>query len=230
VSFALAAVFACKIPTDLSQPVAIEMILPDSGRVELTDTFRPRAIALNAAGDSVQSDMFWASLDTAVIIVLDSTTGVSVPRILFDSLTNLPRAAGSSGRLQARTATLRSNPQAIQVLARLDSMAADSLTRDTLDVTDSLSDPLRIRTVAYGGTAVNRRVIYSFATYPDSGPLITLLPRDTVTTGGDGKASVQVRVHKGTLSYSVVVIAAMQTLHGDPLPGSPVRFVVEFRP
>jgi len=232
----LAAVFACKISSDLSQPVAIEMILPDSGRVELTDTFRPRAVALNGVGDSVPVDIFWASLDTAVLAVVDSTTGASVPKIVFDTLTGLPRPAGSSGRLQARTSGLISNPQIVQVLARLDSMAADSLTRDTLVVTptdstvDSLSSPLRIRTVAYGGTAVSRRVIYSFATYPESGPAVTLLPRDTVTTGGDGKASVQVRLHKGTLPDSVVVTATMKTLHGDPLPGSPVTFVVEFRP
>ena len=232
----LAAVAACKISTDLSQPVAIELILPDSGRVELTDTFRPRAVALNGAGDSVPTDIFWASLDTAVLAVIDSTTGASVPKIVFDASTGLPRPAGSSGRLQARTATLRSNPQLIQVLARLDSMAADSLTRDTLDVTptdgtvDSLSRPLKIRTVAYGGNAVSRRVIYSFTTYPDSGPKVTLLPRDTVPTGFDGKASVQVRLNKGTLPDSVVVTATMQTFHGDPLPGSPVTFVVEFRP
>jgi hypothetical protein len=228
-------VFACKINTNPDQPVAIEMILPDSGRVEVTDTFEPRAVAINGLGDSVQADIFWASLDTAVLAVLDSTTGVSVPKLLIDS-TGVARAAGSSGRLQARTGRLFSNPQTIQVLARLDSMRADSLTRDTLDVTptdttvDSLSKPLTIRTIAYGGTASGRRVIYSLATYPDSGPVVTLVPRDTVTTGTDGKASVQVRLRRGTLPDSVVVTATMQLFHGGPLPGSPVIFVVEFRP
>src|SRR5260221_2177390 len=38
---------------------------PDSGRVEVTDTFRPRGRALNGLGDSVQADLFWSSLDTA---------------------------------------------------------------------------------------------------------------------------------------------------------------------
>ena len=225
---AVAAVFACKISYAPDQPVAITIILPDSGRVELTDTFRPRAVALNAVGDSVQADVFWASLDTAALAVVDSTTGVSVPRFVVDS-TGAARAVGASGRLQARTGRLFSNPQTVQILARLDSMAADSLTpADT--ATDSLSRPLRIRTFAYGGTASLRRVIYSFTTYPASGPVVTLVPRDTVTTGGDGKASVRLRLRPGPIPDSVVVTATMRKFHGDSLPGSPVTFVVEFRP
>jgi hypothetical protein len=213
----LAAVVACKISTDLNQPIAIEMILPDSGRVEVTDTFQPRAIALNAVGDSVQAEIFWASLDTAALQVLDSTTGAS-----------LAKSVASGARLQARTGRLLSNPQAVQVLAHLDSMAADSVTRDTL--VDSLSMPLRIKTFATGGNAFGRRVIYALTTYPDTGSVVTLLPRDTVTTGGDGKASVQLRLQQGTRPDSVVVTAAMQQFHGGVLPGSPVTFVVEFRP
>ena len=222
--FALAAVVACKLNPDLDQPVAVEVVLPDSGRVELTDTFRPRARALNGRGDSVAAPLVWSSLDPAVIQVLDSITGVS-----------LPKSVGS-GRLQVRTGNLFSNPQSVSVLARLDSMAAADSTRDTLDVTptdstvDSLSNPLKIATFAFGGIAAGRRVVYAFTTYPASGPVITLLPRDTVTTGGDGTASVQVRLHPGTLPDSVVVTATMQRFHGDSLPGSPVTFVVEFRP
>ena len=70
----LAVVLACKINTDVNQPVAIEIRLPDSGRVELTDTFRPTARALNGIGDSVQAAFVWASLDTAILAVLDSAT------------------------------------------------------------------------------------------------------------------------------------------------------------
>src|SRR6266550_1813647 len=100
----LAAVFACKINTDLDQPVAIDIVLPDSGRVEVTDPFRPRARALNGIGDSVQAELSWASLDTAVLAVLDSTTGVSISKTI------------GSARLQARTGNLFSNPQTVTVL------------------------------------------------------------------------------------------------------------------
>lgn len=221
---AVAAVCACKLNVDENQPVAIQITLPDSGRVELTDTFRPHGRVLNGLGDSVAAPIYWSSLDTAVFAVLDSTTGVTIPK------------AVGTGRLTARTGNLFSNPQTVSVLARLDSMAAAGRTRDTLDVTppdttvDSLSNQLQIQTFAFGGSAVSRRVVYAWTTYPDSGPVVTLLPRDTVLTGSDGKASVQVRLHRGTLPDSVRVTATMQRFHGGPLPGSPVTFVVEFRP
>jgi len=204
--------------------VAIEIVLPDSGRVELTDTFRPRGRALNGLGDSVQAQLYWRTLDTAIMVVLDSTTGVTRPKVV------------GTGRLQARTGRLFSNPQTVSVLVRLDSMYAGGPTRDTLVVTptptttDSLSNPLKIATVAFGGNAANRPVVYAFTTYPASGPVITLLPRDTVLTGSDGTAATQLRLHKGTLPDSVVVTATMRKFHGAPLPGSPVRFVVVFRP
>lgn len=67
------------------------------------DTLLPGARALNGRGDSVAATIFWSSLDTAVIVVLDSETGAT-----------LGKAAGT-GRLQARTGALRSNPQNIFV-------------------------------------------------------------------------------------------------------------------
>lgn len=217
-----AAVLACKINTDPNQVVAIEIVLPDSGRVEVTDTYRPSGRALNGLGDSVQAQLFWSSLDTT-LKVLDSTTGVSLATTV------------GTARLQARSGNLFSNPQSVQVLARLDSMAAVSAV-DTLDVTptdstvDSLSNPLKIATVALGGAAANRRVVYAATTYPDSVPSVTLLPRDTVFTAADGTAFVQVRLHAGPLPDSVVVTATMRKFHGDSLPGSPVMFVVEIKP
>jgi hypothetical protein len=156
--------------------------------------------------------------------VLDSATGVSIG------------IAQGTARLQVRTGNLIANPQNVSVLWRLDSMATAGPTRDTLDVTptpttvDSLSDLLQIKTFAFGGPASNRRVIYSFTTYPDSGPVVTLFPRDTMYTFSDGTAAVQVRLHNGALPDSVVVTATMVTFHHAPLPGSPVTFVVEFRP
>jgi len=203
--------------------VAIEIVLPDSGRVEVTDTFRPRGRALNGLGDSVQAQVVWSSLDTT-LEVLDSTTGVSLGALV------------GTARLQARSGNLFSNQQTVQVLARLDSMAAAGSTRDTLDVTptgstlDSLSNPLKIATFAFGGAAATRRVVYAAITYPDTVPPVTLLPRDTVFTATDGTAAVQLRLHAGPLPDSVVVIATMRKFHGASLPGSPVTFVVEIKP
>ncbi|HET8713001.1 MAG TPA: hypothetical protein VFM23_04875 [Gemmatimonadales bacterium] len=80
------------------------MILPDSGRVEVSDTFHPRARALNGVGDSVAAEVFWAALDSAVLALLDSTTGEF-----------LAKRAGT-GRIQARVGALRSNPLAVTVV------------------------------------------------------------------------------------------------------------------
>src|SRR5262249_54933497 len=170
----LAAVFACKVNTNPDRAVAIDITLPDSGRVEVTDTFRPSGSVLNGAGDSLPDSLFWTSFDTTLVVV-DSATGVSVGALV------------GSARLQARTGNLYSNPQTVTVIPRLDSMAVADSTRDTLDVTptdstvDSLSNPLRIKTFALGGNAAGRRVIFASTTYPGSAAAATLLPRDTPT-------------------------------------------------
>ncbi len=199
--------------------MAIEVILPDSARVEITDTFRPRARALNGLGDSVAAQLNWSSLDTAFLEVLDSATGVS-----------LAKAVGTA-RLQARVGALRSNPQAVSVLAKLDSLRATGDTFDTVFVaTDSLSDSLQVTAFASGGAASGRRVDYAATIYPASGPIVTLLPKDTVLTTSIGTALTQVRLRPGAVPDSVVVTAIMRRPNGSQIPGSPVTFVVEFRP
>ena len=216
----LAAVFACKINTDLDQPVAIDIVLPDSGRVEVTDTFRPRARALNGIGDSVQAELSWASLDTAVLAVLDSTTGVSISKTI------------GSARLEARTGNLFSNPQTVTVLARLDSIRVLGAARNTVFAADSLSDSLQVQAFALGGAIpANRRVVFTKTTFPASDSMVTLVPKDTVFTNpSTGVAVVQVRLGTGPVPDSVVVTATMQHVNRTPVQGSPLTFVVEFRP
>jgi len=198
--------------------VAIEIVLPDSGRVELTDIFRPSGRALNGLGDSVQAQLYWSSLDTT-LAVLDSATGVSIA------------TAVGTARLQARTGNLFSNPQAVSVLARLDSIRAVGTTRDTFFVTaDSLSDSLRVQAYALGGIPANRRVVYALTIYPDSGSVITLRPNDTVFTNSAGLAATRVRLQGGTVPDSIVVTATMRHVNGTLVSDSLLTFVVEFRP
>ena len=96
-------VLACKLGTNLDSVVALEVVLPDSGRVIVGATIQPTARALNGRGDSVMAEIFWSSLDTAIIAVADSTTGVMLGKTV------------GTGRIQARTGALRSNPQIITV-------------------------------------------------------------------------------------------------------------------
>src|SRR6266850_5061615 len=66
---------ACKVSTNLDQVIALDIGIPNGGQLEFGDTLVPTARALNGRGDSVAADIIWVSLDTAVLTVLDSTTG-----------------------------------------------------------------------------------------------------------------------------------------------------------
>lgn len=198
--------------------MAVEVILPDSGRVEITDTYLPRGRALNAVGDSVAADIYWSSLDSGVIAVLDSTTGVS-----------LAKAVGP-GRLQARVGALPSDPQTVSVLTRLDTLFANTPTRSTASLADSLSDTLGVQALATPVAPASRRVVYVATTFPASGPVVTFVPNDSVLTSSTGVASTRLRLLVGAIPDSVVVTATMRRPNGTAVPGSPVTFVVEFGP
>jgi hypothetical protein len=216
---AVASLVACKLNTDLGQAVAIEIVLPDSGRVEITDTFRPVGRALNGLGDPVMAQLSWSSLDGDKLAILDSATGLSLAKVV------------GTARLQARTANLISNPQSVNVLPKLDSLRAAGATRDTVVVVtpDSLSDSLTVQAFAHPSAPAGRRVVYVATTYPASDSTVTLLPNDSVLTNPAGVAAARVKLLKGPVPDSVVVTATMKRLDGTVIP-DPVTFVVEFRP
>ncbi|MGH7522095.1 MAG: hypothetical protein ACREMI_12550 [Gemmatimonadales bacterium] len=205
--------------------MAVEVMLPDSARAEVTDTYLPRGRALNGFGDSVAAQLYWSSLDTAIIAVLDSATGVS-----------LAKAVGT-GRLQARVDALRSNPQNVAVLTKLDSLVVNGPTRDTVTLlpdtagnVDSLSVALQVQAFASPVVPAGRPVVYAATTFPASGPVVTLVPTGSVLTSATGVANVRLRLLAGAIPDSVVVTATMQRPDGTAIPGSPVTFVVEFGP
>lgn len=196
------------------------MFLPDSGRAEVGDTMYPGARALNGRGDSVAAQIYWSSLDTAITPVVDSGTGVTFAK------------AVGTGRLQARAGSLRSNPENVFVFARLDSARAAGPTRDTIVVTppDSLSDSLAVTAWAGTSGAAGRPVVYTAAIYPAGATTIKFVPSATVPTDAGGTAAARLRFETGPVPDSVVVTAAVRRPNGTDVPGSPVRFVVEFRP
>jgi len=100
--------------------VAIEIVLPDSGRVESPTRSGARA-RLNGLGDSVQAQLVWSSLDTT-LEVLDSTTGASVAAVMGTP------AAGAQ-----RKPVFESADGTGAGTAGFDGAAGS--TRDTLDVT-----------------------------------------------------------------------------------------------
>ena len=211
------------LSSDLHQVVALDVSLPDSGRVEVGDTLHPRARALDGQGDSVAAAITWATLDTAILLVVDSAAGTTVGK------------AAGIGRVQARVGSLRSNPLNVTVQPPLDSITAVGSTVSTVTVStpDSLSDSLQVQAWSTPTGAQNlagRRVAFAATVYPPSGTTITLVPRDSVRTSGAGLAIVQVRYTGGPRPDSVVVLARAHRPDGTPVPGSPVHFVVGFLP
>lgn len=219
----MCAVWACDaFATDFDAIIALQVFLPDSGAVEINDTLRPRARALNGRGDSVAATIVWGALDTALVTMVDSTTGATLGKAL------------GLGRIQARVGSLRSNPLSVRVQSPADSIRASGAVRDTVDVAtgDSLSDSLGVHLYANPLNATNlpgRRVTYSFTIYPTAAATVTLQPSDTVLTGTTGLAIARLRLTSGQPD-SVVVAATARRADGQTVLGSPVTFVVEFRP
>ena len=189
------------------------------------DTLLPRARPLNSHGDSVGGVVTWAALDTALAAVLDPATGAT-----------LGKAAGNP-RIQARVGNLRSDPVVLVVQEPLDSIRAASELRDTVTLSavpkDTLSDPLLVRVFADeppSQTLLRRLLTYQLVVFPPTGSTVTLIPNDTVYTPSSGVAVVQVQLDAGGPPDSVVVTARATRHDGTPAPGSPLTFVVEFRP
>ena len=232
----LAAALACgKLGPDLNRVIALEVTAPDS--LEEYDTLVPHARALDGHGDSVAATIVWATLDTAALTVLDSSTGTTV--------VNHPGTP--AGRLLARAGTLFSSPVFLRALAAADTVFTTRTTADTVTLPDSLSDSLTVEIAdtiasASGGGSLTvalagRPVVFAI-THPAAGP-VTLVTRDTahalvttdtVASGTGGIAAVKVRLIAGPAPDSVVVTASARRASGTIVPGSPVTFVVRFQP
>ncbi len=216
--------------------IALEISAPDS--LEAFDTLRPRARALNGRGDSVAATISWATLDTAILAVLDTTTGKTIVK----------RPGSAPGRLQARVGNLRSNPLSIRALAAADTLLAAGATLDTvtLSTPDSLSDSLIVEladTVTSPAATLplaGRPVVYAIV-YPSGSDAVTLVTDatvrtlvtvDTVKTNAAGIAAIQARLLPGPTAPpdSAVVTAQARRAVGTTVPGSPVTFVVRFLP
>lgn len=219
----MCALAACEtLFTDLDAVIALQVFVPDSGAVEVGDTLQPLARALNGHGDSVAATIIWGALDTVFVAVLDSTTGRTLGKAL------------GQGRIQARVGNLRSNPLPVRVQSAADSIRPTGALRDTVDLAagDSLSDTLTVRLFATPDSAYNRvgrRVTLTASIYPSAGTTVTFEPGDTVLTGNGGTAIARLRLMSGQPD-SVLVSATARRADGQVVPGSPVTFVVEFRP
>ncbi len=235
----LTAALACSLfgPPDLNRVLALEVKAPDS--LEEYDTLVPHARLLDGHGDSVAGPAFaWATLDTAALTVRDSSTGRTVVN-----------HSGLTGRLVVRSSNITSNPVAIRTLAAADTLFAKGMTVDTGRLSiDSLSDSLKVEVAdtiesASGGDSLTvglagRPVTYLITLPAAAGPVTlvktdtarNLVTIDTATTDPSGIAFVKVRLLGPSVPDSVVLKVIARRAVGDTVRGSPVTFVVRFRP
>jgi hypothetical protein len=239
---AVVATAACSlVGIDLDSVIAVEVTVPDSGRVEEGDTLLLSARALNARGDSVPGAVFvWERIDTGKII-LDAATG----RVIGVTPT-------SAVRVRARHDNLPSNPISLAVLAAADTVQPEpaGAVRDTIFSSvpaDSLSSPLQVKLLdlttnpppAAPAALANRPVTFSLTLYPggNGGARLVVAAADTgvtqlvVKTGATGLSAVRVKLRAGqTLPDSAVVAASATRANGSTVPGSPVTFSVVVQP
>src|SRR5205823_8684187 len=212
----------------LDQVVALSVAVRDS--IEELDTLRPHAVALDGHGDSVAATILWATLDTALLTVVNETTGVMVAK----------QPGATPARIQASVGNLPSNPIPIRVLAAADTVFAAAPTRDSVSLAaqpDSLSDSLTVRlqdTTAAGPVDLSGRPIaFALTVYPGPGTNVALVTSDTARApvAADtvstrvGLAAVKLRLLPGSPPDSAVVTASARRAVGTMVAGSPVTFV-----
>lgn len=201
--------------------VALEVLTPQPAVVEQFDTIRLRARALNLQGDSVAAVITWAAADTAVVV-----TGA-------DSLTT-PYTSGS-GRVQARSGSLRSELVTYTVRRRSDSLALTGAVADTVNAADSASAPLVAAvlsltpdTAGIGGTRIHYAIEPAAIGLVRFAGDVSELYASTGSTGAPAVAVTLRRVPGATPPASVVVTVDAVRPSGRIVPGSGQSFTVVF--
>lgn len=236
----LAPVTACDrdvVGPDVAVAVALDflpfpaVVAGDSLR-DTTGTAVPlRARAFNYLGEEL-SDFGFSYLILDPGAVVDFNTGI----VQGDSVRDTPvRVVAQLNGLQTQTQPLFIVP----VPAVLDTVSGtDTLHYSLTDTTQNVSAAMSVRLSSAEATPRPIRAwIVSFGVVyePDSG-VVDIVEGARITsidtTGADGTASRQVRLHVGQLSSTAdsVVLEATARYRGEHVSGSPARLVVHFRP
>jgi hypothetical protein len=224
------------LTSDLSQPVAIEFVLPGTPPLilEELDTVVVGVRVRDRAGDTL------AGAPIQVVSLSPDTVGVDSAEHF-----GLFGIRAGSGRVVAISGSLQSDPLPVTVQAAADSLLAVGLTVDTVPAGDSLPVTLAVQLVDFHSTPgdtvglLSRPVRFAITlpVFASAAVATVTLGNDSLTdsveTGGgppNGAASVLLqRQGPPPQPDSVVVEARASRANGRPVPGSPVRFVVYFQ-
>lgn len=231
---------SCSDITDLSSGVVqVEVLAPLITTLDVGDTVRVLARALDANGQVVQTTIDWVALDT--------TLQVDQAGLVLGDFIGL-------GRIQAKSGTLISNTVNLTVLPRPDTLVI--VGEDTLRVLFGLggSPALTTRldsfqqsdTIPANGAQIIYEVVEPVFTDPTqrSVEFTGQVLIDTVTTGPDGTPLISVFLNRvvGVTSpdSAIVVITGLRSRHAtqvddstivvtaDTVPGSGQRFIIRF--
>lgn len=199
------------------------------------------ARAVDAGNNPIaDADIIWETLDVdsgQVGFTIDGTSGL------------VSALSPGMGRVQARVGSLRSGIVTVTVTPAPDSIGLSGDSPITLAVGATTSPNLStmvydLTTVPDSQIALLGKPVHFSVTVPTPGGVETegffLTQTDTVpgstphqfiaTTDGSGLAFVVIRrVSGSTVPDSAVVQAVGLTARGDTVPGSPIRFVVDFQ-
>jgi hypothetical protein len=200
--------------------VALEVQVPSPPAMEIAETLQLSARPLDKDGDSVAATVIWRSPDTTVSV--DSIAGRVVG------------VAAGTARVQASVGSLSSDIINLTVLARADTLAIVGDSIFTL-LGDSLASPPLVVSLQSltAGALSDRPVIYEIATpTPDTAVTLTGgVLSDTVQTGSDGTVTSEILSLNPTKvrpDSTIIAVRANRT-HGEPVPGSGLRFIVRFQ-
>jgi hypothetical protein len=227
---------ACSSITETPGGVgSISMLTPYPPEVEVGQTIRLVAFALNGSGDTLSrsgdttsaTPIYFRALDTTIVV--DSVLGLMTGR-----------TGGTKGRVIARANDLYSKIDTFNVLIRADTVVQVAPDTQTVAAADTSSSELTVR--LDGGTpsapVSGRRVTYllespRFATADDR--TVEFANSDTLitaTTGSSGTPSpgVYLRKRAGNTApdSAIVSVTAYRPGGKETILGSGQRFVIRF--
>ncbi len=221
----VALLLGCTDLTDTSNEVVQVQVLASIVTIlDVSDTSRVFAQALNKDGEVVPATIEWLALDTTAQVDSSGLVRADVP---------------GQARIQAQTGTLLSNILNFTVVPRPDTVVI--VGEDTLRVLvgEGSSAALVARldthemgdTLPASGGRIEYRIVEPDSTQPRSVEFTGQVTIDTITTGLDGTSTVPIllnRVAGVTSPDSAIVEITAFRFQVDTVPGSGQRFIIRF--
>jgi hypothetical protein len=219
---------ACTNLSETDSGVAtLQVLSPDPAILEVGDTTRLIARALDNSGDDVSATIQWRAPDSTLTV---DATGL----VTADSV--------GTGRVQARSESLISNFITFTIVLRPDTLVLEGSGAIQIPLGQDSTPALVARldshhlgdTLPVGSGGIVYQIVdpvfadTSLRSVELSGQVLI----DTVTTGGDGKPITPVQLWRVTGRTSpdsaIVEISATRFQGTEVVPGSGQRFVVRF--